>query len=391
MSDVGSNRFPDHPGGPFAGPVDGGDGGDDHAVDAALASLAAVGRREQRDLGADTITAIAQAAAAERVGAPATDQDGGRPAPVIEVTPLTPADPSGLRPRPARTRSVLALAAALLVAAGLGAAMLTAGPQQVETQDSAAAGSSERGSDDQEAAEGERPVLDLADSIPTTVVTTPIAAGQPETTAPDAETSAEPVPSTTTPPSSTTSTETPPSTAPPASPSTSAPPTTAGPTVDGRALALQLGVAGTVELHLDDNRPTLGSVSAAQGWSGATTTPRPGAFGYQFDDGYDVASLEVWSEPGWFHLNVDHGNRWPSSTEWTRTVTIERSGTVEVRHGTHGLSGLEILVGPGWEHRVDSVGPDHVLVVITSPYPTREHELRVDAGPATVDIRITGS
>ncbi len=373
-------------------------GGDDStdAVEAALASLAAVARREQQDLGSGTIAAIARAAAAERVGTPVADVGQRRLSAVIDAEPLTPADPSGLRPRPARSRSVLALAAALLVAAGLGGAILAAAPQQVETQDSAAAGSSQQGPDSPELAEPERPVLDLGESIATTVVTSRVAADQAETTTPN-EASDEGSPSTATAPqpSSTPSTVAAPSTAPSTVPPTTRPaaepPATADPGNDGRWLALELGVAGTVDLHLDANQPTLGQVTTADGWTGYTTTPRPGAFGYQFDDGYSVASLEVWSEPGWFRLDVDHGGRWPSSTEWTRTVSIDRAGTVEVRYGTHGLSGLEILVGQGWQHRVDSVGPDHLLVVVTSPNPTREHEIRVDAGPASVDIRITGS
>ncbi len=393
MSEIGPDRNPKGNSGDKSGNNDGHVDGRGEAVEAALASLSAVGRREQRDLGPDTIVAIARAAAAERVGVPVTDPGHRRLSAVADIEPLAPADPSGLRPRPARSRSVLALAAALLVAAGLGGAILTAAPQQVETQDSAAAGSSQQGPDSPEPAEAERPVLDLGESIATTVVTTPIVADQAETTTPNVEASDDPASSTTTapPPSSAPSTVAPPSTAPPVTQPTAEPPATVDPANEGRTLALELGVGGTIELNLDDSRPTLGRVALVEGWTGNSTTPRPGAFGYQLDDGYSVASLEVWSEPGWFRLDVDHGGRWPSSTEWTRTITIDRGGTVDVRHGTHGLSGLEILLGQGWQHRVDSVGPDHLLVVITSPDPTREREFRVDAGPATVDIRITGS
>jgi len=361
----------------------------DDAVEAALASLAAVARREQRDLGADRIAAIAGAAAAERLGASPVDDGRGRRSTLIEVEPLIPADPSGLRPRPARSRSVLALAAAILVIAGVGGAILAAAPQQVETQDGAAAGSSPEEPDSPELADAERPVLDLGEEIATTVVANPVVADEAETTTPDLEASDDPAPSTTTEPPPTTSA--PPSTPPPTTRPAAEPPTTVDQAFDERAVALELGVGGTVEMQLDDNRPTLGPVTLVEGWTGNTTAPRPGAFGYELTDGYSVASLEVWSEPGWFRLDVDHGGRWPSSTEWTRTVTIDRGGTVDVRHGAHGLSGLEILLGQGWQHRVDSVGQDHLLVVVTSPDPTREREFRIDAGPATVDLRITGS
>lgn len=347
-------------------------GGDD-AVEAALASLASVAQREQQLLGNEAIAGIARAAAAERAGLTVDSLEHG-PLSIVEVEPVGQADPTGIRPRPGRPRSLVALAAALLVTVGIGGAILAARPEQVVTQDSAAIGPDRPSPASPGSGEAERPVLDLGGAIATTT----------ETTSPNTRPTDEP-------PSSTATTE--PSTT---APTVTAPPSTGPPATDvqpsaGDWLAIEVGVGGTVELQLEDSRPQLGRIVTAPGWSAVTITPRPGAFGQEFSDGTSVASLEIWSEPGWFRLAVDHGRRWPSSPEWTRAISIDGAGTVDVSFGTHGLSGLEILVGAGWQHRVDSVGPDHLLVVLRNPDRSMDQELQVDAGPVRVDLRIVGS
>ncbi|MEL6983054.1 MAG: hypothetical protein AAFO29_11575 [Actinomycetota bacterium] len=371
--------------------------GRDHEVDAALASLTAVGEREQQLLSADTMAGIARAAAAERTVAVAGPGTG--PDPLIEVEPVAAPGATGLAPRPIRGRSALGLVAALLAIGGIGAAILAAVPEPVVTQDGASAGQAP--ATDDGAPEAERPVLDLG-GLASSTTADPARTDDPEQADTPQVSAGETVGSTTTTPAPSTAPQT---TAAPASttgPVTSAPPSTAAPATPtsdpsvgsgpstGDQLAIEVGMAATVRLTIADNRPQLDRIDLAPGWFVETTEPRPGALGRRFSDDDSIASLEIWSEPGWFRLGVDHGDWWPSSTEWTRTITIDQAGTVEVAYGDHGLSGLEILLGGGWEHHVDTVGPDHLQVVLEGPTPLYDRDIRVDAGRTTVDIVITG-
>lgn len=366
--------------------------GRDGAVDAALTSLTAVGDRERQLLTPDSMAAIARAAAAERTNA------GGRSItstidPPTEVPPLTvtAAGPVAISPRPFRGRSALALVAALLAVVGLGAAILAAVPQPIVDQDGASAGPAPAPGDASPSAE--RPILDLSELASTTIAdpeTAEVVAGDPIETTTTATTATTTVPSTTSEASTTqapTSTATPPSSS---EPVTSAAPAIDGPEATGEQLTIEIGVAATVQLAIVDNQPELGSIELAPGWSVEATEPRPGALGRRFTDDRSVASLEIWSEPGWFRLGVDHGDQWPSSTEWTRTITIDQAGTVDVTYGVHGLSGLEILIGDDWQHRVETIGPDHLLVTLQGPSAFYGRDIRVDAGRTTVDLRITG-
>lgn len=369
--------------------------GRDHAVEAALTSLSDVGDRERQLLTPDAMAAIARAAAAERTrpgfGAdPGIEVGHGSPAPgldpLIGAEPLVVTGPGAVAPRPLRGRSALGLVAALLVVVGIGAAILAAAPQPVVTQDGASTAPAPEV--DSTPPEAERPVLDLTELASTTTMESSdaLAAGQAGETSTTAPPSPSPVESPTTPTTTSTST-----TGPDPAPTepTADPPAGDGPT-DRARLAVEVGVGATVELAIADNQPEVGAIDLASGWAVETTEPRPGALGRRFSDDRSVAALEIWSEPGWFHLAVDHGDRWPSSTEWTRTITIDRAGTVDLVFGDHGLSGLEILLGSDWEHQVDTIGPDHLEVVLRGSTPLVGRDIRVDAGRTTVDIRITG-
>ncbi len=161
--------------------------------------------------------------------------------------------------------------------------------------------------------------------------------------------------------------------------------------VDDRWLTIEVGVAGTVELRLDANAAEPGDIAPRAGWSPSVTRSPSGQLDVVFTDGQSQASLRVWSEPGRFSLEVDHGAAWPSRREWTRTYSIGPTGTVDVIYGDHGLSGLDVRLSGDWQHRVDTIGPDHLSVEILDPTMRGRWEDRVEAGPATVDLLITGS
>jgi hypothetical protein len=347
-------------------------------------------------LTGEAIERIAQAAAGERhhLLDPRAGE-GGQP---IELVPV---DDPGSAPARRRWPALLtAAAAAAVVVVAVGS--LSRPDQTVLTQEGAGradpTGAEPPAADaaDVDSRTGADRVLDLGDAVTTTTTIPPPSSPStsPSSTAPSSTAGASsPPPPASTPP--TVSSTVPPSTE--GSAVTTEAADRPGGTDDGAApatgdgLDVVVGAGGTVTLRLVESRVELVDVVDRPGWSHTVDGPSGGRLTVVFADGSATSSLTVRSDPGRFHLSADHGGARPSRTEWTRTWTLGQSGSVLVSYGAHGLSELDVRLVDGWQHRIDTKGPDRLRIRLVDPRPGGRYDAGLVAGPVTIDLVVAGS